>query len=111
MGKSLKQDPSSEVFEEEGMQRAGPLHPSVSLLLEFGWVFTLFGYFLDSYLCSKVFSPGLHDDDDDTRSGFDFRKLIFDSGRAGALPSRANVCKRPKTDFLRGASGSTRYTG
>jgi hypothetical protein len=38
---------------------------------------------------------------------FDFRKTHFDSRRAGALPSCANVCKRPKTDFLRGASGST----
>jgi hypothetical protein len=50
------------------MQRAGPLHPSVSLLLEFclGIYFVRFSLdfrFLD--LCSKVFSPGLHDDDDD----------------------------------------------
>jgi hypothetical protein len=42
-----------------------------------------------------------------TRSGFDFRKLIFNSGRAGALPSCTNVCKFQKTDFLWGTSGST----
>ena len=41
-------------------------------------------------------------------SGFNFHKLIFHSGCAGALPSCANVCKCPKTDFLPGASGSTR---
>jgi hypothetical protein len=45
-----------------------------------------------------------------TRSGFDFRKTHFHSRRAGALPSCANVCKCPKTDFLRGASGSTSHT-
>ena len=72
------------------MQRAGPLHPSVSLRLEFQIrKFSVRGFTT-------------------TCSGFDFRKSIFDSGRAGALPSCANVCKRPKTDFLRGASGSTR---
>jgi hypothetical protein len=41
---------------------------------------------------------------------FDFRKSIFDSGCAGALPGCANVYKRPKTDFLWGASGSTSVT-
>jgi hypothetical protein len=47
-----------------------------------------------------------------TRSGFDFFvRHISIPGRAGALPSCANVCKRPKTDFLRGASGSTSHQG
>ena len=45
---------------------------------------------LDSYHCKmKMFS--VRGFTMTTRSGFNFRKLIFDSGRAGALPSCANV--------------------
>jgi hypothetical protein len=77
------------------MQRAGPLHPSRSLLLEFRlgihFVRLLFR-FLDCVqkLSVRGFTTTTK------RSDFDFRKLFFDSGRAGALPSYANVCKRPK---------------
>jgi hypothetical protein len=95
------------------MQRARPLHPSVSLLLEFRIRYLLcYDYqLLRRFLSSKMKMFSVRGFTTITRSGFEFCKLIFDSGHAGALPSCANVCKRPKTDFLRGASGSTRSTG
>jgi hypothetical protein len=49
-------------------------------------------------LRSKVFSPGLHDDDDTlTRSGFDFRKTNLIQGALG--PSQTVAIAQNQTSF------------
>jgi hypothetical protein len=89
------------------MQRAGLLHLFVSLLLECCNRYVLWhSHFLDSFtpidlwtydnICLFSFQYGASRQ----CSGFGICMSNFDSTRAGALPSYANVWKGPKTDFL-----------